>query len=166
MKADLQYTFQADMQTNRLTIRREFDAPKALVWDCYTKADLLDQWFAPEPFTARTKSMAFEEGGHWHFAMVDSDGNEHWVRFDYETITAKDSYRAQDAFSDADGGINRDMPVSIWDVTFEDASPRTLVQIVSTYETPEALQQVIDMGMKEGMEATLSGLDKLLAKLT
>lgn len=166
MKADLHYTFQADMQTNRLTIRREFDAPKALVWDCHTKADLLDQWFAPEPFTARTKSMAFEEGGHWHFAMVDPDGNEHWVRFDYETITAKDSYRAQDAFSDADGDINRDMPVSIWDVTFEDASPRSLVQIVSTYETPEALQQVIDMGMREGMEATLSGLDKLLAKLT
>lgn len=166
MKPDLHYSFQTDMQTNRLTIQREFDAPKDLVWDCYTKAELLDQWFAPEPFTAKTKSMAFEEGGHWHFAMVDPDGNEHWVRFDYKSITPKDGYRAQDAFSDADGSINRDMPVSTWEVTFEDASPRTLVQIISTYETPEALQQVIDMGMKEGMEATLSGLDKLLAKLS
>lgn len=162
MKPDLHYSFQADMQTNRLTIRREFDAPKDLVWDCYTKADLLDQWFAPEPFTAKTKSMAFKEGGHWHFAMVDPDGNEHWVRFDYETITPKDGYHAQDAFSDSDGGINRNMPVSKWDVTFEDATPRTLVQIVSTYETPEALQKVIDMGMQQGMEATLAQLEKLL----
>ncbi|MEO3428727.1 SRPBCC domain-containing protein [Pelagibius sp. CAU 1746] len=165
MKPDLHYSFQANMQTNRLTIRREFDAPKDLVWDCYTKAELLDQWFAPEPFTAKTKSMAFEEGGYWHFAMVDPGGNEHWARFDYEKITPKDGYRAQDAFSDAEGRINRDLPVSIWEVTFEDASPHTLVQIVSTYETPEALQQVIDMGMQQGLEATLDALDKLLRKL-
>lgn len=166
MKPGLHYTFQADMQTNQITIRREFDAPKTLVWDCYTKAELLDQWFAPEPFVAKTKSMDFREGGHWHFAMVDPDGNEHWVRFDYEKIDPKDSYCAQDAFSDAEGGINPDLPVSTWDVTFEDKTSRTQVQIISTYETPEALQQVVDMGMKEGLEATLSALDKLLERLT
>lgn len=165
MKPDLLYSFQADMQTNQLTIRREFNAPMDLVWDCYTKAELLDQWFAPEPFTAKTKSLAFEEGGHWHFAMVDPEGNEHWVRFDYERITPIESYRAQDAFSDADGGINGDFPISTWDVTFEESSQRTLVQIVSTYQSPEALQQIIDMGMQQGMEATLVQLDKLLAKL-
>lgn len=165
MKPDLHYSFKVDMQTNRLTIRREFDAPRELVWDCYTKAELLDQWFAPEPYSAKTKSMAFQEGRHWHFAMVDPDGNEHWVRFDYETINPKDSYRAQDAFSDAEGGINRDLPVSTWAVTFENKASLTLVQIISTYETPEALQQVVDMGMKEGLEATLSQLDKLLKKL-
>ncbi|NJM84093.1 MAG: SRPBCC domain-containing protein [Tabrizicola sp.] len=165
MKPDLQYSFKADMQTNRITIRREFDAPKDLVWDCYTKAELLDQWFEPEPFVAKTKSMEFREGGHWHFAMVDPDGNEHWVRFDYEKISPKDSYRAQDAFSDAEGGINRDLPVSTWEVEFEDKAPRTLVQIASTYDSPEALQQVVDMGMKEGLEATLSALDRLLEKL-
>lgn len=165
MKPDLHYSFQVDTQTNRITIRREFEAPKELVWDCYTKADLLDQWFAPEPFTAKTKSMSFKEGGHWHFAMVSPEGDEHWVRFDYETINPKDSYRAQDAFSDAVGGINRDMPVSTWDVTFEEKAPRTQVQIVSTYESAEALQQVVDMGMKEGLEATLAALDKLLTRL-
>lgn len=165
MKPDLHYSFAADMQTNRITIRREFDAPKALVWDCYTKSDLLDQWFAPEPYNARTKSMEFRTGGHWHFAMVDPDGSEHWVRFDYEEIDPTDGFRAQDAFSDPDGGINRDLPVSTWEVSFEDRSPRTLVQIVSTYESPDALKQVMDMGMKEGLEATLAGLDRLLAKL-
>ncbi len=53
----------ADLQKNQLTIRRRFDAPRALVWACYTRAELLDQWFAPEPLTARTKSMDFREGG-------------------------------------------------------------------------------------------------------
>ena len=165
MMPDLHYSFKADMQTNQITIRREFDAPKTLVWDCYTKAELLDQWFAPEPFTAKTRSMEFREGGHWHFAMVGPDGGEHWVRFDYEKINPKDHYRAQDAFSDAQGGINRDLPVSTWEVTFKDDTPRTLVQIVATYDSPEALQQIVNMGMKEGLEATLAALDTLLEKL-
>lgn len=166
MKTDLKYNFQADMQTNQITIRREFDAPKNLIWDCYTKAELLDQWFAPKPFTTKTKSMIFKEGGHWHFAMVDPEENEHWVRFDYQTIKETSGYHARDSFSDSDGGINRELPASTWDVTFEDASPRTVVQIVATYDTPAELQQIVDMGMKKGMEATLNGLDTLLAKLT
>ena len=119
MKANLQFDFLADKENNTLTIKREFAAKRQLVWDCYTKAELLDQWFAPTPLVAKTKSMEFREGGHWHFAMVDPDGNEHWSRFDYEQIDPKDHYRAQDAFSDALGAVNRDLPVSTWEVTFD-----------------------------------------------
>jgi uncharacterized protein YndB with AHSA1/START domain len=156
----------ADLQTNRLTIRRSFDAPKALVWDCHTTAELLDQWFAPEPLTARTKSMEFCEGGHWHFAMIDAHGTEYWVRFDYEAIDPIDSYRAQDAFSDETGAVNHHMPVSVWHVTFEETAPRTIVQIVSTYESAEAMQWVRDMGMEAGMKSCLDRLARLLKTRT
>ena len=162
MTAENSFNITADMQTNRLTIRRSFDAPKALVWDCYTKAELLDQWFAPEPLTARTKSMEFREGGHWHFAMIDADGNEYWARFDYEAIDPIDSYRARDAFSDETGAVNTDMPVSVWDVTFEDTAPRTVVQIVASYESAEAMKSVRDMGMEDGLKSCLDRLDTLL----
>lgn len=166
MTANYPLSITADMQTNRLTIRRSFDAPKALVWDCYTKADLLDQWFAPEPLTARTKSMEFGEGGHWHFAMIDPDGTEYWARFDYETIDPTDSYRARDAFSDETGAVNSEMPVSIWDVTFEDSALSTVVQIVATYESAEAMQSVRDMGMEDGMKSVFERLDSLLRTCT
>ncbi len=162
MTADLPLSITADMQTNRLTIRRSFDAPKALVWDCCTKAELLDQWFAPEPLTARTRSMEFREGGHWHFAMIDPDGAEYWARFDYEAIDPIDSYRARDAFSDETGAVNPDMPVSVWDVTFEETGSRTVVQIVATYESAGAMQSVRDMGMEAGMKSVFERLDRLL----
>ena len=162
MTAENSFNITADMQKNRLTIRRSFDAPKALVWDCYTKAELLDQWFAPEPLKARTKSMEFREGGHWHFAMIDPDGNEYWARFDYEAIDPTDSYRARDAFSDETGAVNHDMPVSVWDVTFEETAPRTVVQIVASYESAEAMQSVRDMGMEDGLKSCLDRLDALL----
>lgn len=162
MIADLPLSITADLQTARLTIRRSFDAPKALVWDCYTKADLLDQWFAPEPLTARTKSMEFREGGYWHFAMIDPDGTEYWARFDYEAINPTDSYRARDAFSDETGAVNHDMPVSVWEVTFQETAPRTVVQIVATYESAEAMQSVRDMGMEAGMKSVFERLERLL----
>lgn len=166
MTANLPLNITADIQTNQLTIRRSFDAPKALVWDCYTKAELLDQWFAPEPLTARTKSMEFRAGGHWQFAMIDPDGNKYWARFDYETIDPTDSYRARDAFSDETGAVNDDMPVSVWDVTFEDNAPRTVVQIVASYESAEAMQSVREMGMEDGLRSCFDRLERLLKART
>ena len=47
MKTDLRFDFVVDMQKSSLTVRREFAAKRQLVWDCYTKQELLDQWFAP-----------------------------------------------------------------------------------------------------------------------
>lgn len=165
MKPDLHYSLAADMQTGQISIRREFDAPKALVWDWYAKSELLDRWFAPTLLTARTKTMDFRERGHRHFAMVEPDGKEHWSRFDYLEINPKDSYCARDAFSNSDGDICENVPISLWEVTFEDRSAHTVVQIVATYETVEAMQQVRDIGMEEGMKLTLNRLDKLLERL-
>ncbi|WP_370312574.1 SRPBCC domain-containing protein [Sagittula sp.] len=166
MKPDLRFTFQADMPAHRLTITRDFAAPKALVWRCHSEADLLDRWFAPEPFTARTKSMDFSDGGHWHFAMVDPDGAEFWNRFDYIRIEAQDRYTSRDAFSDADGAVNPDMPTSDWEVRFTGEGDRTTVRTVIAYASEKDLQTVIDMGMEAGLANSLTRLDTLLDDLT
>src|SRR5687767_2360707 len=151
MKNTLQFDFIVDKQKNTITVRREFAAKRQLVWDCHTKSELLDQWFAPKPLTTKTKTMDFREGGHWHYAMVDPDGQEYWGRMDYQTIRPIDHYTALDGFSDQSGALNTELPRSNWDVTFTDASQRTLVQTIVTYKSSDDLQKVIDMGMKEGL---------------
>src|SRR5688572_32700048 len=80
MKNTLQFDFIVDKEKNTLTLKREFAANRQLVWDCYTKSELLDRWFAPAPLTTKTKSMDFRPGGHWIYAMVDPDGKEYWGR--------------------------------------------------------------------------------------
>lgn len=165
MKADLQFDFDADMETATLTVTREFTAPRALVWDCYTRSELLDQWYAPKPLTTKTKSMDFRDGGHWHFAMIAPDGTEYWSRTDYETIDPIDGYTALDGFTDETGAINPDLPRSSTTLTFNEAGKHTVVRTVVNYNSPEDLQTVIDMGMKEGMESTLERLDELLPTL-
>lgn len=166
MKANLQFDFLVDKEKNTLTIKREFAASRQLVWDCYTKEELLNQWFAPKPFTTKTKSMDFSEGGHWHYAMVDPDGNEYWGYTVYHDINPIDYYRTKDAFSDSEGTVNPDLPKAKWHVQFSDLNNHAVVTTVVNYESLQDLETVINMGMEEGMISTLECLDELLETLT
>lgn len=165
MKAELRFKFLVDKPRNTITVKREFAARRQLVWDCYTKSDLLDRWFAPRSFTTKTRFMDFSEGGHWHYAMVDPDGKEYWGRTDYQTISAIDHYTALDGFCDDAGVLSPEMPRSTWDVTFSDASKRTLVETIIAYKSREELEKVMEMGMQEGLTSTLERLDELLLAL-
>jgi uncharacterized protein YndB with AHSA1/START domain len=165
MNSKLQFDFLVDKEKNTLTIRREFLAKRQLVWDCYTKSELLNQWFAPKPLITKTKSMDFREGGHWHYAMVEPDGKEYWGWTDYVKIQPIDFYTSLDAFSNAEGEINQDLPQAEWLVTFTDKDDHALVETIVTYDSLADLETVIQMGMKEGMIATFEKMDELLENL-
>jgi uncharacterized protein YndB with AHSA1/START domain len=165
MNSNLQFDFLVDKEKNTLTIRREFLAGRQLVWDCYTKSELLDQWFAPKPFTTKTKSMDFREGGHWQYAMIDPEGKQYWGRMDYTKIQPIDNYKALDGFCDENGVLNPDLPRAPWDVTFTDKAKNTMVETIVTYNSLADLETVIQMGMKEGLTMALENLDELLLTL-
>jgi uncharacterized protein YndB with AHSA1/START domain len=163
MKNDLLFDFLVNKENNTLTIRREFAAPRQLVWDCHTKSELLDQWFAPQPLRAKTKSMDFRVGGHWHYAMVDpSNGAEYWGWTEYTSLHPIDYYTTLDAFSNEAGEINTELPRANWVVTFSDKGNNAVVETVVTYASLTELETVINMGMQEGMMSTLERLDALL----
>lgn len=165
MRNNLQFDFLVDKEKNTLTINREFLADRQLVWDCYTKTELLNQWFAPKPFTTKTKSMNFTEGGSWLYAMIDPAGPEYWGRMDYVKIKPIDSYSGLDAFSNEKGEINQELPRAHWDVVFTDKGENTVVQSVITYNSLSDLESVIKMGMEEGLLSTMERLDDLLLTL-
>ena len=165
MAADLTSEFLVDKTTGTLTIRREFDAGQQLVWDCHTRRDLLDQWFAPKPLSTRTKHMDFRAGGYWHYAMITPEGDEYWNRLDYLSIDPISGYTAMDGFSDAAGTVNPNMPRSQWTVTFAEAGSRTLVTTSVLYASADDLQKSIDMGLEGGMASTMQRLDELLPSL-
>jgi uncharacterized protein YndB with AHSA1/START domain len=165
MKGGLQFDFLVNKENNTITVKREFAAERQLVWDAYTKSELLDQWFAPKPFTTKTKSMDFREGGHWLYAMIDPDGKEFWGRMDYLTIKPIDNYKALDAFCDEKGNINTQLPRANWDANFRDAGDHTVVETIVAYQSLSDLETVIQMGLQEGLRLTLEKLDELLLTL-
>jgi len=165
MNSNLQFDFLVDKEKNTITVRREFLASQQLVWDCYTKQELLDRWFAPKPLTTKTKSMDFSEGGHWHYAMVEPNGTEYWGWTSYTEIKPIDYYKALDAFCDAEGNINTQFPQAKWLVSFATKEGNAVVETIVTYNSLQDLEAVIQMGMKDGLTSTLERLDELLLTL-
>ena len=165
MNKTLFFDFTVDKVNNTINIKREFAGNRAFVWDCYTKSEILDQWWMPHPWKSRTKSMDFREGGHWQYAMVEPNGQRHLGRMDYLTIQPIDGYTSLDGFCDDTGALNPALPRSTWDVTFIDLGKHTVVETVVSYPSAEALEQVIQMGLEEGLTSTLERLDELLLTL-
>ncbi len=64
-----QTTISKDAANKKLIVVREFDAPLEQVWKAWTDKDILDKWWAPKPWKAKTKSMDFREGGAWLYSM-------------------------------------------------------------------------------------------------
>ena len=154
--------FSVDKENKTISVKREFGAELPLVWDAYTKSEILDQWWAPKPWRARTKIMDFREGGHWLYAMVGPEGEEHWARADYLEIDRHKGFRAKDGFADEDGNLNQEMPQSYWQVSFSGAADGTLVTNLITFDEFQHLEQTLEMGFKEGFVAALENLDQWL----
>jgi uncharacterized protein YndB with AHSA1/START domain len=166
MSKNLAFDFSVDKENKTITIKREFAAGIPLVWDAYTKSEILDQWWAPKPWKARTKTMDFREGGHWHYAMVGPEGEEHWARADYNSIQPQKAFTGLDVFADAQGNVNKDMPQSEWNVKFADkGDEKTLVEFHITYPDVAQLETTLEMGFKEGIAMAMEGLDELLPTL-
>lgn len=162
MKGELLSNFRVDTTQNLIEIEREFAAPLARVWAAWTQRQWLDQWWAPRPWQARTKEMDFREGGHWLYAMVGPEGEEHWARADYETIDPQARFTARDAFCDKNGIVDATMPRSAWEAVFSDQGPHTLVRLHIRFDSASALEANLQMGFREGMTAAIEQLDELL----
>ncbi len=156
--------FIVDKPTKTVTINAEFAAGLSLVWDAYTNAELLDQWWAPKPWESRTKVMEFREGGRRFYAMVGPEGQEHWSIQKYTSISPKTNFKFLNAFADKDE--NPDLPGSDWDLNFSEQNGTTTVSISIYNESLERLEKMIEMGFKEGFTMTLNYLDELLATLS
>ncbi len=156
-------TITKDAANKQLTIVRDFKAPVEQVWRAWTEPSLLDEWWAPKPWKAKTKSMEFKEGGTWLYAMQGPDGEETWCRADFETVDPGRSYTGTDAFCDADGKVTNDPPGMHWQVAFTPTAAGTRVNVVITFQSEEDMNKIVEMGFKEGFTAAHANLDSLLA---
>jgi uncharacterized protein YndB with AHSA1/START domain len=164
MKNNLMFDFKVDKTAQKVFITREFDADQSLVWDAFTNAEILDQWVAPQPFTARTKVMDFRVGGRRFYAMVSPEGQERWMIQKYTAINPETSFSTFNTFSDKDE--NPDPTGSNWDYTFSERNGKTKVDIVIYNESLTRMEKMIEMGFTEGMKVSLVNLDNLLATLS
>ena len=164
MTNNLLFDFTVDKAAKTVYITREFDADLSLVWDAFTKKEILDQWWAPKPFSSKTKVLDFKVGGRRFYAMVSPEGQERWVIQKYTSISPKTNFKFFNAF--ADENENPELPGSEWDHTFSEQNGTTKVSVTIYNESLERMEKQIEMGFKEGFTMTLNYLDELLATLS
>jgi len=164
MKNNLLFDFTVNKETKTVFITREFEADLSLVWDAFTKPEILDQWVAPKPWTSKTKYMNFEVGGKRFYAMISPEGQERWSIQKYTSISPKTNFKLHNAFADKDE--NPELPGSEWDYNFSEQNGITKVSITIYNESLARLEKMIEMGFKEGFTMTMENLEDLLATLT
>lgn len=160
------------VEGNVLVMERFLDAPRELVYRAFTDADQIAQWWGPTPeWTVPISKMDLKVGGTWHYMMKGpDDGSEYanmeaWGLATYKEIDPPSKLVVEDAFSDAEGNRLNDFPTSTQTYEFIEQDGKTLVKSTSVYESDEALQQVVQMGMIEGFSGSYENLDVLLEKI-
>lgn len=163
MNNDLFFDFTVDKAAKKIFVTREFNAELSLVWDAFTKAEILDHWWAPEPYKAKTKYMNFTVGGKRFYAMVSPDGKESWALQEYTSITPKTNFKMKNAF--ADENENPQLPGSDWDHTFSEENGKTIVKVSIYNESHIRMENLLD-GFKSGFTQTLEQLETLLQSMS
>ena len=115
-------------QNKDFVITRLFDAPRALVWTCFTEPAHMQQWWGPKGSTIVASNMDLRVGGSYHGAMRDPRGNVMWAKFVYREVVPPQLLVWEHSFSDEAGGLTRHPLSPTWPLklltraTFEEAA--------------------------------------------
>ena len=166
---NLLFDFTVDKATATIFITREFAADLDLVWDAFTKAEILDQWMGPKPWRVKTKEMDFREGGRWLYTMISPENvaAARWSLAEFVEIQPKSSFTTKNSFSDENGNpINTGFTFSLTKNSFKAGDGKTTVQIVKKMASLAQLEQFIAGGYYEkGIAMGMNNLDEYLLTL-
>ncbi|WP_413289236.1 SRPBCC domain-containing protein [Bdellovibrio sp. HCB337] len=156
---------------NVLVIEREFDAPRKLVFSMFKSPEHIKQFWGPRGWDVPVCNVDFRAGGAWVYCMkcVDKNqgnffGMEAWGRADYKEIVEPEKIVYVDAFCDANGNIDPNLPSATVTMLFVDMGNKTKIVSRGEYASPADLKVVTDMGMIQGITETWDRLEELLAK--
>jgi uncharacterized protein YndB with AHSA1/START domain len=154
-----------DLEACTFTLVAEFPAPPKRVWQLWADPRLLERWWGPPSWPATFREYDFTVGGEAKYHMTGPDGSRSngWWR-----LTALDEPRSlefQDAFADESGNPNTEIPPGSVRVEFAEIPTGTRMTIVSKNESAEQLEQLLQMGMAEGMAEAAGQIDAILAEV-
>ncbi len=146
-----------------MTVTAEYDAPVERAWQLWADPRLLERWWGPPTYPATFVDHDLSPGGHVGYYMTGPAGDKPhgWWR-----ITAVDAPRRlefEDGFADDSGAPDPTMPRMTMRVTLDDRpGGGTRMVIVTTFPSAEAMEQLIAMGMEEGLSGAMGQIDALL----
>jgi uncharacterized protein YndB with AHSA1/START domain len=145
------------------TVVAQFAAPVARVWDAYADARQLEQFWGPPEWPATFVRHEFAVGGRSEYYMTGPNGERSRGFFEFLAIDAPHAFEVLDGFLGEDGAPAPGMPTMRMRFSFEPYGDGTRMMTVTTFPSVEALEQLIGMGMEEGMRTAMGQIDAVLA---
>ncbi len=139
-----------------VVMTRIFDAPRALVWDAFTKPELLLRWFGPRSCPIVTAEVDLRVGGGFRYMMRGADGDSMGMRGVYRELDPPGRAVHLETFDDYPGE-------SIVTSVFDERDGKTTLTITVRYESPEMRQAVLASGMEHGAAETFDRLAEMFA---
>lgn len=162
---NLQFDFTVDKEAKVIRITREFAADRDLVWDAFTKPEIIVQWTAPKPFRAEFKEMDFRVGGRSLMAMISPDNNYFWSKVEFLEINPTTDFTGRNSFSDENGTTLNDK-FSLTKTSFNQDGDLTTVHIEKVFDDLGVLEMMVSRGFKEGTSSTMENLDEYFLSMT
>lgn len=152
-----------DTDALTLTVDARYDAPIERVWQLWADPRQLERWWGPPTHPATVESHDLTPGGRVTYAMTSPEGERYPGYWDVLDVDAPRRFEVRDGFAEQDGTPSEEMPRVDMAVQLDEAEAGgTQVQIVSTFPSQEAMQQLVEMGMEEGLIAAMGQIEPLL----
>ena len=157
-------------------ISRVLDAPRDLVWKCFTEPEHMKQWWGPKGLTIFASNMDLRPGGRYHYGLKSPDGATMWGRMIYREIVSPEKIVYTHSFSDEQGGLARHPMAADWPIewmstfTFEELpGGRTRFTVRWSVENATAEEQATfdahHGSMNQGWSGTFEKLEAYLANV-
>ena len=153
-----------NLEALSLTLVAEFDAGVERVWQIWEDPRQLERWWGPPNYPATFDRFDFRPGGQADYYMTTPEGEKPrgWWRF--TAVEAPRKLEFDDGFADADGAPQDELGSSHATVDLEDLGGRTRMTIMSTFESEAQMEEMVQMGMEEGMKEAVGQIDAILAE--
>jgi uncharacterized protein YndB with AHSA1/START domain len=155
-----------DPTTRTMRITAEYDAPVERVWQLWSDPRLLERWWGPPTYPATVDEHDLSPGGRVAYHMTGPDGDRAGGWWKVLVVEPPHRLELEDGFADADGAPNAKMPTTHMRVDITAVEAGTRMSITTTFPSAEAMEQLVSMGMDEGMSLAMGQIDAILAELT
>ena len=153
-----------DLEASTITIVAEFAAPVERVWALYADPRQLERHWGPPGWPATFIQHELVPGSRTHYFMAGPDGEQAHGVWNVVAVDEPHSFEVDDAFADEQGVPNEEMGWTRMAARFEPVADGTRMVFVSTFQSAEQLQQMLEMGMEEGLTGAMGQIDGLLAQ--
>ena len=153
-----------DPQALTMTVVAQFAAPVARVWAAYADARQIERFWGPPEWPATFERHDFKVGGRSEYTMNGPNGQKSRGYWEFVSIEEPRAFEVKDGFRGEDGKPDANMPSMQMRFTFEPHDGGTRMTTVTTFPSLQALEQLLEMGMEEGMKAAMAQIDGVLAE--